>query len=460
MSRSNPILVSAAWLASLPGLAGPVQQTAGSATEAPADQAQVQPVWTAQECRAIDLLRSLRSRERPADEVMAGRLTAGGDSLLGLLFQTLSTRSVPAHDGGQPQRLSEIQENVILLAVASLDRGRVTGQVALELERSRDLGVRAAAVSFLGAVGRSNDLVPMFELALGAEETELDRLLETSLRRAVAAVLGRDPKAFGQLVTLRRITRPELLSTLVAAVGDTRDGRGLEFLSEIAYWHEERLLEVMAQVRLVGPSTEETVNDGMKNRLRPFLDPSRPSHCRAAILALTALRDHESIAPLIEVLSSEVNGLKEGALWALRELTGLKLASRESWARWHQAELTWLVREKPQEFRRLRSNEAADVADALRTILTHPLARQELCSALPDLLKNRWPAVRILACRTLAELAAEEAVPKLVWVLEDPTPEVAEAAHLALRSLTRLDLPQDPLAWHDAVESGAPPAEL
>ena len=33
-----------------------------------------------------------------------------------------------------------------------------------------------------------------------------------------------------------------------------------------------------------------------------------------------------------------------------------------------------------------------------------------------------------LACRTLADLDATDAVEKLVWALEDPTPEVSQAA--------------------------------
>ncbi len=463
MIRASSLLAGAAWLGLLVGSPSPVPCQApdqGTPGAAALPQETPPPVWTAQERKAIDLLRSLRSKERPSDEVLAQKLAEPGETLLGLLFQVLAQRSVPAHDGGAPQKLSEIQENVILLAVALLDREKVTARVGLELARPGEPGVRAAALGFVGAVGHANDLPALFELALVAEEQAPEKGLEAGLRRAVASILRRDPRAYDQLIGLRRIMRPELLPTLLSAVGEAKNGRGLAFLSEVSYWNEDLILQVMAQVRLIGLSGEETIDDGMRNRLRPYLDASRPGHCRAAMLALTTLKDNESIAALIELLSSETKGLQDGALWSLRTLTGLKFDSPQTWARWHQAELFWLVREKAHQFRRLRSNDAADAAAALRTILLHPLARDELCSALPDLLKNRWPAIRVLACRSLADLQAKESVPKLVWALEDRVPEVAQAAYGALKQLTGLDLPSDPAAWQVATGSGSAAAEL
>ena len=101
----------------------------------------------------------------------------------------------------------------------------------------------------------------------------------------------------------------------------------------------------------------------------------------------------------------------EALALALKTLTGLGLSpTKETWSRWHQAELYWLVRSKTHEFQRLRESDPAVAADALRTILTHPLARNELVAALPELLKSRWPAIRMLACNTLAELSATSAI--------------------------------------------------
>jgi len=47
-----------------------------------------------------------------------------------------------------------------------------------------------------------------------------------------------------------------------------------------------------------------------------------------------------------------------------------------------------------------------------------------------------------------------------VWTLEDPEPEVAVAAHEALRALTQLDLPREALAWQAATHTSPRDAEL
>ena len=422
---------------------------------------EVPRVWTVQERVAIDLLRGLRKKERPPDAELASRLADSGNSLLPFLFEVLMARAVPAHDESKPQVLSETQENVILLAVGQLDRNLVLGHVAAQMTLGQEPERRLAALACVGATGRGNDFPALFDLALPAGEQELDRRREQALRRAVTSILASDPKGFEQLTYLRRITRPELLPTLVSAVGDTHAREGLTFLSEVAYWHPRLILDVMCQVRLVGLSSVESVNDVMRLRLRPYLDEAQPGHCRAAIMALTTLEDQDSIGPMIALLGSEDSGLRENAHWALRTLTGLALSpSQETWARWHQAELAWLLRQKPKEFQRLRADDAGQAAAALREILTHPLAKDELATALPELLHNRWPAVRVLACGTLADLGANECVPKLVWALEDSDPDVARAAHSALRRLTGQDLPRDPTTWQVATNTQPRGTEL
>jgi hypothetical protein len=441
--------------------------TGGQAEAAPepdtsgASEVVAPPTWTPEERAAIALLRTLRRKERPSDEELAVQLGLGGERLVPLLFQVLARRSVPDLAGGPAQILSEIQENVVLLALAQLEREPVLGHATAIVALEPSLATRAAALAGIGAVGRANDLLQLFELALAGEEAQPEERLERALRRAVASVLARDPRALEQLTTLRRVTRPELLPALVEAVGASGNPSGLAYLSEIAYWHEGLVLDVMSQVPLLGPSGDEAIDGAIRVRLRPYLDEARPGPCRAAILALTALGDTDSLAALIELLESENAGLRHNAHWALKKLTGLTLASdAAAWSRWHQGELFWLLRSKPREFQRLRDDQPAVVADALREVLVHPLARAELAAALPDLLKSRAPAIRVLACRTLAELDTQVAVEKLVWALEDPVAEVSQAAHAALRKLTRLDLPNESLAWQSATNTAPRGTEL
>jgi hypothetical protein len=444
----------------------PLAQPSRAPLEAGPAPAAAPRAWSDDERAAITLLRSLRKKERPSDQELAARLSRGGERVLPLFLEILVTREVPALEPGEtkqgePQVLSEVQELALLLAVAQLEREPVLGQVGAVLQSGGGVRQRYAAIGCLGVVGRANDLLQLFDLAFTQEETALDERLARALRRAVTALVSHDPRAFEQLVALRRITRPELLPVLVASVGAAKDPRGLAYLSEVAYWHEDLIVEVMSHVPLLGPCGDEVVDAAVKVRMRPYLDETRPGPCRAAIVALTAMGDDDSIGALIGLLTSESAGLRENAHWGLKQLTGLGLSSApEVWTRWHQGELYWLVREKPRAFQLLRERNPATATDALREILLHPLARHELAAALPDLLKSPWPALRMLACRTLEDLEAKTAIGRLVWALEDPEPDVAQAAHAALRTLTKLDLPREPLAWQSATNTQPRGAEL
>jgi hypothetical protein len=439
---------------------GPALPPASATLAAPAAAPAV-PTWTAAERDAIECLRSLRKKDRASDAELAVRLSRAGDAILPFLFRVLAARAVPALEDGEPQVLSEVQEHALLLAVGELERSPVLAHVTAAVPPGAEPRLRHAALGCIGAVGQANDLMQLFGLALAPEELQLDPRLAAALRRAVTAVVARDSRTVQHLVTLRRVTRPELLSVLVEAVGASRDARGLAYLSEIAYWHEDLSLAVLSQVPLLGPSGDEATDGEMRVRLRTQLDESRPGHCRAAITALAALEDEQSIGTLITLLDSESTGVRDNAHWALRRLTGLGLAPESAgWSKWHQGELYWKVRHEAREFQRLRDKDPAVAAAALRTILTHPLARKELAAALPDLLKSRYPAIRVLACNTLASVRATDSVGKLVWALEDANPEVAQAAHAALRALTKLDLPCEPLAWQSATDTEPPGAEL
>lgn len=453
-------------LVTLPVLGGAARGQDGATPTAPqaavpAPDAQV-PAWSPEERAALGILRDLRKKERPSDTDLAARLSLAGERVLPLFFQVLGARSVPALDAtGAAQVLSEVQERAVLLALAQFERDPVLNYVGRALLGGGDVARRGAAIACIGAVGRANDLLQLFELAFPAEEKQPDERLSKILRRSVSAVLQRDPRAFEQLLSLRRVTRPELLAVLVEAVGAARDPRGLAYLAEIVYWNEGLILDVMSQVPLLGASGDESIDASMRVRMRAYLDEARPGPCRAAIPALVALSDTESIGSLIALLAAENTGLRENAHWGLKQLTGLTLApTPEVWAKWHQGEQYWVVREKARTFQRLRDGDPAVVADALRDLVTHPLARKELTVALPDLLQNRFPQIRALACRSLGALGARDAVGKLVWALEDSDRNVSQAAHAALRALTRLDLPREPLAWQNATHTEPRGTEL
>jgi len=414
------------------------------------------PRWSAEEEAALRLLRSLRSKQRPPEDELVASLSLPGEVLLPLLFEVLQRRNVPVLDEGEDQILSEIQERVVLRTFESYDREFVLAHLEPKLVVGAEARLRHAALLALGHAGRANDLMQLFELALPTGELALERPMAKALERAVAALVRRVPATLDMLIQLRRITRPELLPSLIEAVGVAGDPRGLAFLSDVLYWSEPLALDILSQIPRLGPSGDVALDEPMRVRLRVFLASDQPGHGRAAITALTALGDLESVGAFIGLLASEDRGLRENAHWALKQLTGLSFSPTvETWARWHQSELSWMVRSRAPEFHRLQQGDAGEAAAALRTLLQHPFARNELCATLPELLKSRHVPLRELACKTLGELEVVAATEKLVWALEDPMPEVRQAAHAALRRLTHLDLPLEPIAWQGA--TGADP---
>src|SRR5262245_22027755 len=170
---------------------------------------------------AIELLRSLRRKDRPEDDELAQRLARPGERIVPVLFDVLASRRVPVLDpasAAAPQILSEIQENIALLALAQLERDPVPSYATAAVAADASLERRGAALECIGAVTHANDLPQLFELTLAGNETRPEERLERALRRAVSTVVAHDPRAVEQLVNLRRITRVELLPALVEAV--------------------------------------------------------------------------------------------------------------------------------------------------------------------------------------------------------------------------------------------------
>ena len=302
----------------------------------------------------------------------------------------------------------------------------------------------------LGAVGDSDDLARLLELALVDPEPGPTDAMARAFRQAVRSILADDPIGFQRVPRIWRAAPDPLLVPLLVAVGETQDPRALEFISEIISWRDDLLLPAIAQVRKVGPSGDARLDAELAFRLRSYLDPEEPGRCQAACFALAALGDLESIPLLIDLLEHESRGVRADVHWSLRELTGLSFPGDAGrWSHWYRSEMDWIRRAKAKEFRLLLSRDAVEVTRALRTIAQHPLARDDLVAALPALIVHRSPAVRSGICRTAAGLRCTDAVSDLIEALDDPTVEVSAAAWDALRALTRLDLPHDARVWRE-----------
>lgn len=396
----------------------------------------------------VDTLRLLRDPNHPPIESLAPDFTEAGRQVPGLLFDVLVARRVPASEDVPSQGLSIFQRDLILASYEEMGRSFVYHTIGERLQEPVEIAERRAAIEVLGAIGTSDDLLRVFDLALTDDEERTSRGMDAAFRCSIAGILERDPRAFHRLSRSWRSEREELQATLVLAVGDSGSSDALEFLADVILWDEDLAVVAMAQIPRVGRSEDEHLNEELRVRLRHFLDPGQPGHCRSACLALAELEDTEAIPYLIDLLASDYAdaGIKTNATRALQTITGLRFPPDvRRWNHWYEGELNWMRRERAREFRRIMSHDEVQVAKGLREVAKHPFAKDELIHTLRSILIDRNEEVRVLACKALADHGNDHVVPWLIDALEDSDPEVRYAAWEALKKLTGLEL--TPLEW-------------
>jgi len=404
---------------------------------------------------AVRIVRALRDPDPPPLEELARELAREHPAPVADLLAMLERRRVPALEGAPPQALSEPQQELILAALSLSDRGAVYAGVAARLEESLDVPARVVAIQVLGGLAYANELSTLFDLALISVGEVLDGRVEAAFQRSLARTLARDPAGYHALGKLWRRARPELLPALIFALGQARDPRGLELLSELIAWRPEHAVHAISQVRRLGPGDSPALNSRVCEEIRTFLDPTEVESCRAASAALAAMQDCDSVGALIDLLEHESAGVRGNAHWALREISGLAFGpQRHMWAMWHESELRWLEQQHADVLARLVSDDAGQVASAIRSLSERGLYRRERAGELAALLSVAPPAQKVLACNGLARLRSASAVPELIETLEVFPGEAGRAAWTALREITGLDLPQDAAAWRSPERGG------
>jgi HEAT repeat protein len=405
------------------------------------------------ELDAVRVLRSLRDPRHPPIESLVGGFVRHNRSVPGFLFGILRDGKVPDFGQGE-QALSVDQRDLILAGFAKLGRSGTLSSLSAELAELDTVGERRAAVELLGAIGREQDLERALDLALRPEDAALSRAMADALERATTTILRRDPEGFRWLARSWRSVPPELLVPAILAVGEAQDPRGLDFLHEMIVAREELLIPAAAQISRLGVSDDRSLNEDLAARLRELLDPADASRSRTLCQALGALEDLAAVPQLIDLLASESRGLKSAAHAALERATGLAFpADTLRWMHWLREERAWMTREKDDAFRLLRSRDDGEIARAIHEIEAHPLARVELLEALEELLHSRRTSSQLQACAAAGRLERRELVRALIEALEDPSTEVVEAAHQALRKVTGFDLPDDPARWRERFPS-------
>jgi len=392
-------------------------------------------------------LRASRSRDARGLQLVA-QLTAPGAEAIAPLFDILVQERVPrAQPADAGQILSEPQRQLLLGALAQLPPARVRQELERRLkapEAASETAIRMAGLRVLSVIGTRADLPALAALAPRAG-AELEQDAADALRASYAAILRREPSELANGFELLRTSDHPAAKQLLFALGDLRDKRALPVLDACARSVPELAQQAVALVPLVGASGQSELDQSLAEYLARRLDPGRIEWSRAALRAIGVLDDGSQVPTLLEQLDSQQAGLREAAVGALQQISGLQLsASKEAWLEWYARELKWQTQGREEAQAALAADKDEPVARALAAYAVHKLFRDQLAEDVLPVLGHESPALRTLACETLARIGSQRALLPLIELFSSDDHALAEAAWRSACALSGKVLPRTP----------------
>lgn len=428
---------------------------------------------TEQHAAVARVLRDSR-RAAPGSEgkAVAALERCGAQAAEALLDILVRARVPETQAGDGPQVLSEPQRALVLGALAGLPRREVRGLLAARLAAAPDDAcTRLAAIHLLGVVGRAEDLPSLARLAprravaalpvpaaaptgdaaaaasKAPEAAELTREARSAVRDACAGILRRDPQAWRTLAKLARSTDAPALRALLDGLGSTRDPRGLEILLRTARSQRTLAPKAVALVPALGRSTDPALDQEFAEWMRDELPYARTELARMLLIGIATLDDGSCAAALAGALEHDDAQVREGALRALRLVSGLGYGpDARLWRLWLDAEDAWHADEHPRLRDGLESGDASRIVLALQGYAGRRTHRAALAAEVALVLSDERPELRALACGTLRALDSAAGYRPLAACLDDEDATVADAAWQALRSISGMELTHDPVA--------------
>jgi hypothetical protein len=390
------------------------------------------------------------------EDVLVRRLTALGAESAPALFTLVTGEAIEellGDTGPEAWLCAPDQVGALALAtLAELPEVPVRAALRARVDAQPERAVRVAALTVLGQRASAGGLTLFFELLTeSGDELEL-RSVRVPASEALAAILRADGEA------VRVLERPLLAAPLAQqrlvceALASAGRAEALVFLPKLIGRDVELDLVALETLAHFAERCPWRTSENTAAFLRATLD-HRDARLRAAgARALGRARDTKSLAALIARLAdpNEDADVTRAALWALRETTGQpRLVAAEAWRAWLEAERTWWRDHGKPAAERLAQGDTSKLAATLRDAQKHPLAREAVVDGLLAVLTGLEDGTKPLACASLAQLGARQAVPALIELLFEQSAEVRAAAWKALRTLTGQDLPAEPRLWED-----------
>lgn len=302
-------------------------------------------------------------------------------------------------------------------------------------------------------VGRSGDGQDV-PIALYAAKVDRESTLRAELVAAMSAILLRDAAAFGTVESVVSAVTEDLRSALVEAVERTKKPAAARL---IARWIEKRpemRRECLPYLSRLSLSLDGPFPTDIVAPVRALVEAGYEETIHEAVLCAGRLGDSDAVPALIRCLKEGEYALREEALWALHEISGLKMNENPiPWADWFESETRWWANESRRAFAALtggtKAEKMATLADVSHLCAWRDKLAAEIVIALDDLDEE----IALRTATELERLRSKAAVPALLDAMAGDRPAVAAAAHRALVAITRRELPEDPLLCRDVLVS-------
>jgi hypothetical protein len=395
---------------------------------------------------AVQAVLSSADQDRIADQ-----LVELGPTAVPELFDVLREQRIAGSDGAPAAQLTSRQNEAVLCALQRLKKHVLDFLQSLELAQE-DAAGRTAALEILGVCGEEANLELAVLTAGGAEDKAPPRQVLLALEQAVSGILARDAAAFAEVDRLLQRTTPSAQFCLARALGSTQDARGLDILARSLGRSTLGDVFLLTQIGrcLAGPKNWEF--EALLRKVRPLLQSIDPVVQREAAMVVGRSSDFESFEVLIHLLEDKHVGVREGAHWALMQISGASYrADPERWRNWLAAERRWWEHDSSRAFALLRSPREVEVVAAINSIAQHRYRRDSLARELLGAVGHENQAVSALACQALVALGSNRIVPELVELLAHPEEDVRNQIGLALQKLTGLELEPEREVWQQTI---------